>query len=307
MPSHSRNACKAAGQPRLSECLRHQSVCWRASAGGHQPFGRDHYPKPGAVALPAVHWRHRVRPARWRRFLQRTRSARQQAFEPRLAMDRRLHVVQDHAVDRVSSAPVQRTRARDFARRPRRDLAINVLYDLPFGRGKQFQLGQNRILNAVLGNWQYNVVTEMMTGSPTPMPTNATAVGNPKLPSGQQTFAHWFDTCTLLSNGQRSGCSSPSAPITFMYVSSQPIADVLYQHAQHPQSLGDPYRHVVIQIVPDSRSRDSRVPGQKLQHHQYAHLPWARRGRDDAALGRPDEAAALRTRYTLDPPAQPQP
>ena len=26
-----------------------------------------------------------------------------------------------------------------------------------------------------------------------------------------------------------------------------------------------------------------------------------------AALGRPDEAAALRTRHTLDPPAQPQP
>ena len=25
-----------------------------------------------------------------------------------------------------------------------------------------------------------------------------------------------------------------------------------------------------------------------------------------AALGRPDEAAALRTRYALDPPAQPQ-
>jgi hypothetical protein len=97
-----------------------------------------------------------------------------------------------------------------------RHLTFNVVYELPFGRGKQFQLGKSRILDAVVGNWQYNIVVEMLTGSPTPMPTNATAVRDPKLPSGQQTFAHWFDTCTLLTNGQRSGCSSASAPITWV-------------------------------------------------------------------------------------------
>ena len=40
--------------------------------------------------------------------------------------------------------------------------------------------------------------------------------GTAEKPSGQQTYNKWFDTCTLLTNGTRSGCSGPDAPITWM-------------------------------------------------------------------------------------------
>jgi hypothetical protein len=92
---------------------------------------------------------------------------------------------------------------------------LHALYELPFGRGKQFGQHCNRVENSVLGNWQYNIIFETRTGTPTAMP-GATPIRNPALPSGQQTYDHWFDTCTLLTNGQRSGCSSPTAPITWM-------------------------------------------------------------------------------------------
>ena len=54
-----------------------------------------------------------------------------------------------------------------------------------------------------------------MNGTPTPMP-NAIALRNPELPSGRQTYRKWYDTRTLLTNGNRSGCSGSSDPITWM-------------------------------------------------------------------------------------------
>jgi hypothetical protein len=95
-------------------------------------------------------------------------------------------------------------------------LTINSLIELPFGRGRLFGHNWNRFENGVFGNWQYNLIFETMTGIPVTMPTGANAIRNPALPSGQQTYSHWFDTCTLLTNGQRSGCSSTSEPITWV-------------------------------------------------------------------------------------------
>src|SRR5205807_198652 len=62
------------------------------------------------------------------------------------------------------------------------------------------------------GNWQFNVIYDYMTGTPTPMP-NAIPLRDPSLPD--QAFSRWFDTCTLLSNGTRSGCASSSAPLAW--------------------------------------------------------------------------------------------
>ena len=95
-------------------------------------------------------------------------------------------------------------------------LTVNALYELPFGRGRQFGHNWNRLENGMFGNWQYNLIFKTMTGTPVTMPTTANAIRNPALPAGQQTYSHWFDTCTLLTNGQRSGCSSASAPITWV-------------------------------------------------------------------------------------------
>jgi len=88
-------------------------------------------------------------------------------------------------------------------------------YDLPFGRGKRFASGANTVLEKIIGGWQFNTALEYMTGTPTPRP-DAHNLRNPELPDGEQTYGKWFDTCTLLTNGQRSNCSSPQAPITWV-------------------------------------------------------------------------------------------
>ncbi len=88
-------------------------------------------------------------------------------------------------------------------------------YDLPFGRGKRFASGSGAALDKIIGGWQFNAALEYMTGTPTGRP-DAHNLRNPELPEGQQGYNKWFDTCTLLTNGQRSNCSSPTAPITWV-------------------------------------------------------------------------------------------
>jgi hypothetical protein len=92
-------------------------------------------------------------------------------------------------------------------------LTISALFALPFGRGRRFGSHWGRALDNIAGGWQYNVIYDYMTGTPTPMP-NAIALRDPSI--SNQSYSQWFDTCTLLSNGTRSGCSSPSAPVTWL-------------------------------------------------------------------------------------------
>jgi hypothetical protein len=94
-------------------------------------------------------------------------------------------------------------------------LTVSALMAVPFGRGKHFGTHWSKALDMVAGNWQYNLIVDYMNGTPTPMP-NAIALRNPELPEGRQTYDQWFDTCTLLTNGTRSGCSSPDAPVTWL-------------------------------------------------------------------------------------------
>ena len=96
-----------------------------------------------------------------------------------------------------------------------RHLTFHALYDLPIGRGRSLGKNWGPFLNAALGNWQYNFILETMTGTPTGMP-DATPIRNPKLPDGEQSLDRWFNTCTLLTNGQRSKCASADEPITFV-------------------------------------------------------------------------------------------
>jgi hypothetical protein len=94
-------------------------------------------------------------------------------------------------------------------------LTVSALVELPFGRGKHFGAHWNKRLNLLAGNWQVNVIYDYMNGTPTPMP-NAIALRNPALPGGEQTYGKWFDTCTQLTSGARAGCSSSSAPTTWL-------------------------------------------------------------------------------------------
>src|SRR5204863_2799659 len=45
-------------------------------------------------------------------------------------------------------------------------LSIGYVYELPFGRGKHFGGGWNRLLDAMLGQWQANGISWFATGLP---------------------------------------------------------------------------------------------------------------------------------------------
>jgi hypothetical protein len=94
------------------------------------------------------------------------------------------------------------------------NLNIIALWELPFGKKRHFGSAWNRPLNAALGGWQLNAVMQYQNGAPIAMP-GAVVVSNPALPSGQQTFQRWFNTCTLLSNGSRVNCASASEQVAW--------------------------------------------------------------------------------------------
>src|SRR5947208_4221495 len=77
----------------------------------------------------------------------------------------------------------------------------SVMYDLPFGRGRRFEIS-NPFGRAVLGNWQMNGILTIQSGLPF-TPTLATSVSNAggsrpdRLGSGEldnPVITHWFDT-----------------------------------------------------------------------------------------------------------------
>ncbi len=88
-------------------------------------------------------------------------------------------------------------------------------YDLPFGKGKRFLTGAGTAVDKLIGGWQFNTALEYMTGTPAGRP-DAHNLRNPELPEGQQSYDKWYDTCTLLTSGQRANCSSAAAPITWV-------------------------------------------------------------------------------------------
>jgi len=104
----------------------------------------------------------------------------------------------------------------------------SVLYDLPFGRGKQFGASWSGPVNAVLGNWEVNVIEKATSGFPQFVITSANAsgsffqwngnslnrpnqVGDPNkagpvaanpgclAPPQVHTIEHWFNPCAFVS------------------------------------------------------------------------------------------------------------
>jgi hypothetical protein len=61
-------------------------------------------------------------------------------------------------------------------------LTISALFALPFGRGRRFGSHRGRVLDNIAGDWQYNLIYDYMTGTPTPMP-NAIALRDPSIPN----------------------------------------------------------------------------------------------------------------------------
>ena len=97
---------------------------------------------------------------------------------------------------------------------PRHRISGFVLYELPFGEGKRFLTGGNRLAQAVAGGWEMTAVyqhysgqflTPLWTGpdpTGTAFTTSATPaqvtirpnqLSDPNLPSGERTIDGWFD------------------------------------------------------------------------------------------------------------------
>ncbi len=74
----------------------------------------------------------------------------------------------------------------------------SVIYDLPFGRGKQFASSMNPAANAILGGWQVTLIQRISTGFPVPLIDSNNQSGT--------TFNSGGDSYNFNRPNQLSGC-----------------------------------------------------------------------------------------------------
>jgi len=75
-------------------------------------------------------------------------------------------------------------------------IAITALYDLPFGPGRRFGSETRGFVAHLIGGWQFNVIGEIQSGTPTEMPNGILRQDSAKLPKDQQSLNRWFDNST---------------------------------------------------------------------------------------------------------------
>ena len=90
-------------------------------------------------------------------------------------------------------------------------LVTSTLYELPFGKGKQFLDTGNGVLNQLIGGWQLGSIITIQTGNPITIVSgtdrsvtgggfdrpNATSV-DPVLPKSERTTSRYFDTAAFV-------------------------------------------------------------------------------------------------------------
>lgn len=85
----------------------------------------------------------------------------------------------------------------------RQRFTLSTVYQLPFGRGRQFLANSNRAIDAVLGGWQISSILTLQSGMPFSVsmaaPTDNTGsfqrpnrVCDGSLPSGQRSIKDWY-------------------------------------------------------------------------------------------------------------------
>ena len=100
----------------------------------------------------------------------------------------------------------------DFNRRHR--FVVSYIYELPFGKGRTFSLGKNRVIEHILGGWQLNGITTLQSGSPfTPVVANPRTnagqggairpdrIASGVLPDDERTIRRWFDRTAFIAQG----------------------------------------------------------------------------------------------------------
>jgi hypothetical protein len=85
-------------------------------------------------------------------------------------------------------------------------LAVNTVYELPFGKGRKFMNSASPVVNAILGGWQFSGIYNFISGSPLTFmvyegglgngyDTRANLVGNLKVPN--PSAERWFNPDAL--------------------------------------------------------------------------------------------------------------
>lgn len=91
-------------------------------------------------------------------------------------------------------------------------LQLNGVYELPFGKGRSFGSGAPRGVRHAISGWEVSGVARLQSGMPMNFPTNAVPTGvSPKYDG--QNLDRYFNTCTLLANGQTRGCIGSETPV----------------------------------------------------------------------------------------------
>lgn len=74
-------------------------------------------------------------------------------------------------------------------------LTLTPVYDLPFGRGRMFLTHDNRLVNALIGDWTVSGVLTAESGTPVQLNTGwYYTCSHSYRPTGGSTLGHWFST-----------------------------------------------------------------------------------------------------------------
>ena len=78
-------------------------------------------------------------------------------------------------------------------------LVIAPVYELPFGKGRQFLADRGRLVNTLISGWQGAAQYVWQSGAPTTIPAGLALIGDPKV--ANKAFNHIFNTGVIQSNG----------------------------------------------------------------------------------------------------------
>lgn len=119
--------------------------------------------------------------------------------------------------------------------------SMSAFYEFPFGKGKTFFSGANKLVDAIIGGWQIQGTFVYQSGFPIRFANDAFYLGGKiAIPRDQQTVARWFNTQAFVSvvggtptctGTTGANCATPvdhlrTLPFYFADVRSDPINNV---------------------------------------------------------------------------------
>ncbi|HEU0121047.1 MAG TPA: carboxypeptidase-like regulatory domain-containing protein [Bryobacteraceae bacterium] len=90
-------------------------------------------------------------------------------------------------------------------------LQLNAVYELPFGKGRQFLSGGPGFLRGFVSGWNVSGIARIQSGWPITLGGNTVPTGVTPVATNQS-LDRWFNTCTVSASGVRTRCASPDEP-----------------------------------------------------------------------------------------------